>query len=125
MFPHRRPHAIHWIVLSLILVGSSLTSSKPTAKVANLSGGSLVAHSTRAELFLRDNIQTTTGIEAVNDTAFKTAGGAVPQSDTTTTTKTYNLMTATTPILLAATLGLIMPNPWQTLYTGMCSLLAR
>lgn len=66
-----------------------------------------------------------TGIGAVNDTTFKTAGEAVSQSDMTTTTKTYNLMTATTPILLAATLGLIMPNPWQTLYTGMCSLLAR
>ncbi|KIR82191.1 hypothetical protein I306_00739 [Cryptococcus gattii EJB2] len=119
MFPHRRPHAIHWIVTSLILFGSSLTSSKPTAKVANLLGVSLVTRSAQAELFLRDNIQTTTGIGAVNDTTFKTAGGAVPQSDTTTTTKTYNLMTATTPILLAATLGLIMPNPWQTLYTEL------
>ncbi|ODN83074.1 hypothetical protein L202_01296 [Cryptococcus amylolentus CBS 6039] len=40
-------------------------------------------------------------------------------SDSATTTQSYNLVTASTPIALAATMGLIMPNPWRTLYTDL------
>lgn len=68
---------------------------------------------------MKEDTQTTARIAAVNDTTFGTAGGTAPQSDTTATTTTHNLVTATTPIPLAATLGLIMPNPWQTLYTEL------
>lgn len=118
MFPHRHPCTIHWILISLVLLVSSLTSSQPTATVTNSSGVSLVTQSSWAELPLKEDTQSTSRITAVNDTTFGTAEGTVPQSDTTAKTKTNNLMTATTPIPLAATLGLIMPNPWQTLYTG-------
>lgn len=118
MFPHRHPCTIHWILISLVLLVSSLTSSQPTATVTNSSGVSLVTQSSWAELPLKEDTQSTSRITAVNDTTFGTAEGTVPQSDTTAKTKTNNLMTATTPIRLAATLGLIMPNPWQTLYTG-------
>ncbi|OXG12208.1 hypothetical protein C366_05933 [Cryptococcus neoformans Tu401-1] len=119
MFPHRHPCTIHWILISLVLLVSSLTSSQPTATVTNSSGVSLVTQSSWAELPLKEDTQSTSRITAVNDTAFGTAEGTVPQSDTTAKTKTNNLMTATTPIPLAATLGLIMPNPWQTLYTEL------
>ncbi|WVO17344.1 hypothetical protein L204_105036 [Cryptococcus depauperatus] len=47
------------------------------------------------------------------------AGATEESSETETATKSYNLVTATTPIPLAATLGLIMPNPWQALYTDL------
>lgn len=120
MFPHRHPHTIHWIVVSLVLFLSSLTSSQSTATVTSSSGVSSVTQSSWTESSLKEDTQTTARIAAVNDTTFGTAGGTAPQSDTTATTTTHNLVTATTPIPLAATLGLIMPNPWQTLYTGTC-----
>ncbi|EAL21820.1 hypothetical protein CNBC5210 [Cryptococcus deneoformans B-3501A] len=119
MFPHRHPHTIHWIVVSLVLFLSSLTSSQSTATVTSSSGVSSVTQSSWTESSLKEDTQTTARIAAVNDTTFGTAGGTAPQSDTTATTTTHNLVTATTPIPLAATLGLIMPNPWQTLYTEL------
>jgi hypothetical protein len=48
-------------------------------------------------------------------------------ADTTTTstapasTTSYRLETASKPIPLAATMGLIMPNPWQSIYVGQSS----
>ncbi|WVQ70797.1 hypothetical protein IAR50_000319 [Cryptococcus sp. DSM 104548] len=40
-------------------------------------------------------------------------------SGVVTITESYSLLTASTPIALAATMGLIMPNPWQSLYTDL------
>ncbi|WVW80573.1 hypothetical protein I302_102559 [Kwoniella bestiolae CBS 10118] len=41
------------------------------------------------------------------------------QQETETITKSYKLTPATTPIPLADKMGLIMPNPWSHLYTGL------
>ncbi|WWC98294.1 hypothetical protein V866_005185 [Kwoniella sp. B9012] len=41
------------------------------------------------------------------------------QQETETLTKSYKLTPATTPIPLADKMGLIMPNPWSHLYTGL------
>ncbi|WWC92444.1 uncharacterized protein L201_007402 [Kwoniella dendrophila CBS 6074] len=41
------------------------------------------------------------------------------EQPTETVTKTYKLTPATTPIPLADKMGLIMPNPWSHLYTGL------
>jgi hypothetical protein len=42
------------------------------------------------------------------------ATAVLPSSNTS-----YRLETATPPIQLADTIGLIMPNPWSKLYVGM------
>ncbi|WVQ86122.1 hypothetical protein IAT38_008290 [Cryptococcus sp. DSM 104549] len=42
-----------------------------------------------------------------------------PDETGSVATTTHKLETATGPIPLAATLGLIMPNPWQSLYTEL------
>lgn len=39
---------------------------------------------------------------------------------TASATTTYRLETATPPLQLPDTVGLIMPNPWSKLYVGMC-----
>ncbi|WWD20836.1 hypothetical protein CI109_105313 [Kwoniella shandongensis] len=55
----------------------------------------------------------TTTIFSASDTDASETGGTV------TVTTSYKLTTATTPIPLAETIGLIMPNPWQPLYTEL------
>ena len=40
-------------------------------------------------------------------------------SQTASATTTYRLETATPPLQLSDTVGLIMPNPWSNLYVGM------
>ncbi|KAK8850662.1 hypothetical protein IAR55_004582 [Kwoniella newhampshirensis] len=44
---------------------------------------------------------------------------AADVDSTAIATTSYKLTTATTPIPLAETIGLIMPNPWQPLYTEL------
>jgi hypothetical protein len=45
-------------------------------------------------------------------------GGA--ESLVSSPTTSYRLETATAPIQLADTIGLIMPNPWSKVYVGRC-----
>lgn len=56
----------------------------------------------------------------ITPSATVTEVSAVATSETTRTAS--HIPIATTPVPLAATMGLIMPNPWQKVYTGRLGL---
>lgn len=102
-------------VLGILLCGvcrveakSLLLSEPPTDR--RPTSGSTGPSSFHRVIDTRDNIKRGDPALLTNETEQPPITGS--------STTTSELATATTPVPLAATIGVIMPNPWQKIYVG-------
>lgn len=103
---------------SLILSTAFATLPPAITPLPTLSRHSLPQTHSRLDLYRRQDTQ---DVSTRTITPSATDISAVATSGTTRSAS--HIPIATTPVPLAATMGLIMPNPWQKVYTGRLGLL--
>ncbi|TYJ53889.1 hypothetical protein B9479_005438 [Cryptococcus floricola] len=110
----------HIALLSLYIAGASaLTNPAPTVAPVDRRSHTVAFPSYTHPSSHTQHAREDTETQTLAATATTLGPEDTTASGSATTTQSYNLVTVSTPIALAATMGLIMPNPWRTLYTDL------